>query len=185
MDEIKRLHELYLLKEVDRVTNVKERYESTAEHIYSTLILAFYFISKIEQKLDQVKVTKLLLYHDLEEIYTGDFDSMKGDKEEIHRKDEERAFCLLQEKIPLQMKAEYGELWKEFREGQTMESRFCHAIYKLDPVIHTIFKKHNWTKEEITEQKIRAKKEKYFKDFPAIQEFFNQLIEYAKMNGYF
>ena len=72
MDELLKLHDLYLLKEVERKTTVKERFESSAEHTYSCFILADYFLDLMGEKLDRGRVMQLLLYHDMVEIYAGD-----------------------------------------------------------------------------------------------------------------
>ena len=90
MHELDRIFELYKLKQVNRNTNVLLRKESTAEYVFSSMILAQYFLKKIKG-LNENKVMKLLLYHDLVEVYAGDnytFDVGELKKKEL---DEEAA----------------------------------------------------------------------------------------------
>ena len=72
MDEINKIKKLYELKKIYRSTKVENRFESSAEHSWSCLILADYFINKYHLNINKQKVFELLLYHDLVEIETGD-----------------------------------------------------------------------------------------------------------------
>jgi 5'-deoxynucleotidase YfbR-like HD superfamily hydrolase len=49
MKEKDKLYTFYKLKEVERTNKVKERQESSAEHTYSCIILAKYFLNKTEK----------------------------------------------------------------------------------------------------------------------------------------
>lgn len=72
MDELQRIRKLYKLKSVYRDSSVGNRKESSAEHSWSCLMLADYFIEKMNLKIDRIKVYELLMYHDLVEIEAGD-----------------------------------------------------------------------------------------------------------------
>ena len=72
IEDILKLKRINKLKFVERRNSVGERKESPAEHSWSCLIIADYFIDKIKQKLDKLKVYNLLIYHDLVEIESGD-----------------------------------------------------------------------------------------------------------------
>ncbi|MBS3176698.1 HD domain-containing protein [Candidatus Woesearchaeota archaeon] len=185
MDEIKKLHRLYALKEVDRYGVVKHRRESTAEHVYSCLVLAQYFLTKTRRKLDQNKVMKMLLYHDIVEIESGDVYFLDEKKLEQKKKIENKAFERLKKQIPSSMTKEIESLWREFEENKTKEAKFCQAIDKFDPAVHFLEKKEDWVKQKLTEKIVREKKDPYLKDFPEIMAMWNKIIAYAKKNGYF
>jgi putative hydrolases of HD superfamily len=70
MEIIKRLNKIYELKSVYRFTSVDDRKESVAEHSWSSLILADYFMTTMDIELDKIKVYELIMYHDLAEIET-------------------------------------------------------------------------------------------------------------------
>ena len=50
MEEIFKIKRLYELKEVERKGEINGRHETSAEHTYSCLILAKYFLDKIKQQ---------------------------------------------------------------------------------------------------------------------------------------
>ncbi len=169
------------MKEVDRYGIVKDRQESSAEHTYSCLVLAQYFLPKITQRLDELKVMKMLLYHDVVEIEAGDtyfLDHKPPEKEK-------NAFKILKKQIPPAMAKEIEKLWVEFEYGKTQEAVFCQAIDKFDPAIHLLEHKKVWRKAKLNEKIVREKKDHYFKDFPVIMDMWNKILEYAKKNDYF
>ncbi|MBN2457592.1 HD domain-containing protein [Candidatus Woesearchaeota archaeon] len=180
MDEIRRLRKLYELKNVDRKIPLDGRHESSAEHTYSCLVLAQYFLPKIRQKLDEPKVMRMILYHDVVEIESGDtyFLDDKGDKEE-------KAFPVLLQKIPVEMKDDVDALWNQYEAGKSPEARFCKAIDKLDPAIQIAFSKDIWRNKRLSEKIVRQAKDDYFKEFPELSCIWEKIVDYAKKNGYF
>src|SRR3989338_4306660 len=72
MDDLQKVRTIYKLKNIERANSVGKRKESSAEHSWSCLILADYFLSKTDIKLNRLKVYELLMYHDLVEIEAGD-----------------------------------------------------------------------------------------------------------------
>jgi len=185
MQEIERLNYLFRLKEIDRTAcGVKNREESTAEHTYSVLMLSQYFLPKITQKLDHLKVMRMLLVHDIVEIEAGDT-YLYDDEQQIHKEEREKtAFETLLKQIPPELAPDFKQLWHEFEENTTPEAKFCKAIDKLDPIIHSAFNKRDWDTMNITEETLRKKKEAHFEEFPAIHAVFNKWVEHAKQKGY-
>ena len=81
MEEINKLRRLYHLKHVDRFNSVLKRKESSAEHSWSCLILADYFLNLMKDRdIDRLKVYELLLYHDVVEIEAGDIGLLETEK---------------------------------------------------------------------------------------------------------
>ncbi len=183
--EIKRIHELFLLKEVERKGRVKNRYESSAEHTWSCMVLAQYFLPKIRMTVDEKKIMKMLLYHDLIEIEAGDTFVFDGDLVKEQHKKENSALSKLQKNIPQAIVPDFVKLWKEFEENISVEAKFCQAIDKLDPIVQSIFKKEDWKFYSISEQQLREVKEKYFEPFSKIKRFFEALVAFARKKKYF
>ena len=194
MNEFEKFVKLFRFKEVERAGIVKTktklkklgkktvRKESSAEHSLMCLILADYFLQDYLD-IDRVKVKELLTYHDLIELENGDVFSLKDNTQE---KDEKKSFEKLIKKIPKKLKPKYKELFEEFQKQETKESRFAKAIDKLEPIIHFIDYKKIWKENGFTSEKILRKyKEKHFKEFKTIHDFFNQIIEYLNKNKYF
>ncbi|PIN72497.1 hypothetical protein COV21_02035 [Candidatus Woesearchaeota archaeon CG10_big_fil_rev_8_21_14_0_10_45_5] len=184
-EEMRNLHQLFLLKEVDRRGLVKNRPESSAEHTWSCMILAQYFLPKVSQFLDEKKVMRMLLYHDVIEIEAGDTFVFDDNLTSEQRKKEYSALEKMRKRIPKSLSHDFISIWKEFDENSTPEAKFCQAIDKLDPMIQSAFSKDEWKKNGITEKKLRQKKQHYLEPFPEMKLFFEELIKYAKKNRYF
>lgn len=186
LQELKKLYKLFELKEISRsFCYVNNRDESSAEHTYSTLILAQYFLQKVSVQLDELKVMKMLLYHDIIEIEAGDTYFYDDNKKASQNKREQDALETIKTKIPLELYNELRKYWLEFEGENTIESKFCKAIDKIDPIVHNMHNKDAWQKAKITEYLLRTKKEKYFDDFPELKDAFNNLIKHISDNNLF
>jgi len=183
MSELDKLRTVFKLKEVCRNIPVQSRKESPAEHSWCCMVLADYFLQKIE--VDRSKVMDLLLYHDLVEIESGDTYFMDEESVKKQKKREEEGFKALHKKLPPELLEKYIKLHNEFQEKKTIEAKFAHAIDKLEPVIHMLdYKEEEWKNGELTEKYLREKKEKSFEPFPEIASFFEDIMSYLKENKY-
>ncbi len=111
---------------------VPGRVESDAEHTFSMIMLALEIMAKNDTKLDQLKVLKMIAYHELGEIDFGDTapeDNISPDYK--HRKEEE---CLIRLSKTYNI-PEMLEIWEEFEQGKTAEAKFVKMIDKADPVM--------------------------------------------------
>ncbi len=184
MGEIEQLYTLYKLKNVSRRGTVDgTRFESTAEHIYSTLFLALHFLPKIEQQLDESKIIRMILVHDLVEIYAGDTFILDEDHHLTKNDRELHAYEKLKKTLPQTHESEYLPLWEEFEAQQTLEAKYVKAIEEIDPMMQSIQRPQEWIKNGFSEEKLRVKKEKSFKEFPILQEFFETLIKHLHKTG--
>ncbi|MFW6024919.1 MAG: HD domain-containing protein [Candidatus Woesearchaeota archaeon] len=180
MEDIIDLKIINQLKSVYRASSVKNRKESSAEHTWSCLILADFFLEKTKKDIDKVKVYELLMYHDLVEIISGDYplnENREGKKEK-----EKAASYKLKKLLPEPINNKFFKLFNEFEELQTIESKFAKAIDSIDAMIHELDYKKDW--KGWTEDFLRSKKEKYFKEFPEIDKYFKYLLKHLKKEGY-
>src|SRR3989338_790984 len=122
MKELQKLRKFYQLKTVYRKNTVTGRKESSAEHSWSCLILADYFLSQMKEKLDRLKVYELLMYHDVVEIEAGDvcISDEEGRKDKNER--ELQAMHILTKQIPKVLKDKFVALFTEFEAGKTREA---------------------------------------------------------------
>lgn len=183
MREINKLRVIYRLKSIERANSVSGRKESPAEHIWSCLILADYFINKIKAKLNRLKVYELLMYHDLVEIKAGDVNLLDGEKRKGKKEKEAKAVKELKEKIPKLLWEKLRRLFKEYEEGKTVEARFAKAVDALDAELHEMDYKEDW--KDWTEEFLRKTKGHLFEEFPELKEVFEKITAYAREHGYF
>ncbi len=182
MEEIKRLNWLHKLKEVERKNKIKERYENPAEHSWSAMMLATYFMPK---GLDELKVFKMLLYHDLIEIEVGDVFAFDFRARKLQEAKEWKAYEKLCKELPGNFRTEFKTLWKEFEEMKSPEAKFAKACDKLDPLVQTAFEKSHFEENQISEAMIRESKEQVFREFPELNEFFEKLMNHLRKKKYF
>jgi len=181
-EKLSRLHRLFQLKEIERAGKVLNRMESSAEHTWSTMILAEYFLKIMDHDLDELKVLKLILYHDVVEIEAGDFKILE--RPENKKELELKAFEKLKTQIPSILADEYSLLFDEYENATSKEAEFAKAIDVLEPMIHWLNDKEAWKTTGFTEENLRKHKQKYLEKFPSLLDFFNQMIEYLKQEDF-
>ena len=131
-DEIFKLKNLLRRGWIQR--NVPNRTESDAEHCFSMIMLALEIMAKNDLKLDQLKVLKMIAYHELGEIDAGDITIVDNvDKSDKYKRELEGVTRIAQEyEMP-----EILELWLEFEENKTPEAEFVKRLDKFDCVLQS------------------------------------------------
>lgn len=183
-EDIEKIETIIKVKESQRFGIVGDRLESSAEHTFSCVLLAQYFIKKIPYKLDELRVIKLLSYHDIQNVFFKDI-NLNTTGWEQKKELEKEAFKKTINNLPEAISGDYEKYYTEFEELKTTESRFAKAIDVLEPVIHAYNKKEHWKLNKWTEMDLRKHKEKYLEEFPVLLKFFNDFIEFANKNDYF
>ena len=139
---------------------IPNRTESDAEHCYSMIMLALEIMAKNDLKLDQFKVIKMIAYHELGEIDTGDFTPVdKIDKDEKYRRELEGVTRIsTQYDMP-----EILELWKEFEENKTLEAQFVKKLDKFDCVLQSKVYSEAYNRPELFEE-FKSNGKNYYED---------------------
>ena len=125
------------LKSIHRANWVREepRFESVAEHVWHTTLLALIFADAAPEGTDHNRVRDLLTVHDLVEVYAGDvpiWDQQDGDGLDAR---EHAAGVRLTALLPGDVRSRIDPLWQEFQDQLTQEARFARAIDALHPMI--------------------------------------------------
>lgn len=192
MDQLHKLRKLYRLKNIERANTVLSRKESSAEHTWSCLLLADYFLSQVKnsqtknnqnKKLDRLKVYELLLYHDLIEIEAGDIPIHHVEERKHKQEKEQKAFASMKEQFPEVLKEKFSRLFQEFEEQKTSEAKFARAVDRIDALIHELDYKKDW--KGWNEAKVRQFYQEEIKNVPIIKAAFEKIISYAQKQGYF
>ncbi|MBS3123328.1 HD domain-containing protein [Candidatus Woesearchaeota archaeon] len=183
MEEINKFRIFNKLKTVNRLNSVGNRKESSAEHSWSCLILADFFLSKLSLKMNRLKVYELLMYHDIVEIEAGD-SPLHPELKKLNKKDkEQKASEFLKKKLPTPLNTKFLTIFQEFEEQKTIESRFAKAIDALDAVIHELDYKEDW--KTWSEKFLVEHKMHFFEEFPELKDAFNDILKFCKENSYF
>jgi putative hydrolase of HD superfamily len=182
MDDLLKLKKINELKKTYRFASVGNRKESAAEHSWSCMVIADYFLPKVKRKINRQRVYELLIYHDLAEIETGDVALGPNIKRKKGGSREEQAVEKLQKELPLEISKRFLKLSEEFRKQKTIEAKFAKAIDQIDTEIHELDHKEDW--KGWNEKFLRESKEKYFEAFPELKTAFEKIVVYLAKNGY-
>ncbi|MEY8767764.1 HD domain-containing protein [Francisella philomiragia] len=136
------IQEIDKLKGVYRRALIKcdnNRRENTAEHSWHVALMGVILQEYASEELDMLKVLKMLLIHDIVEIYAGDtyaFDNHAVLEDQNAKELEalEKIFSLL----PEDEADEYKALWLEFEDNQTAEAKYSKAIERAIPVLQNM-----------------------------------------------
>ncbi len=131
LNEIEKLKIVYRRnRTLDRV-----RFENSAEHSWHVALMALVLAEHANTRdLDLFKVVKMLLIHDLVEIYAGDtwlFDVAAADTQAAR---EQAGASTLYALLPATQASEFTALWEEFSARNTAEAKFAVAIDALQPL---------------------------------------------------
>jgi len=106
--------------------------ESVADHTYSMAVIGM-VISDLENY-NSEKIIKMILLHDLAESKIGDFTPEQLNKEKKNEL-ENNVFNKIIKNLPNLIKSQYLQIWKEYQENTSLESKLVHQIDKLEMVL--------------------------------------------------
>jgi len=186
--QIEFILEIDKLKHVLRRTILMDqsRRENSAEHSWH-IALTVMVLSEYarDADIDFFRVIKILLIHDLIEIDAGDTychdEEGKKDQAQRERLAADRIFNLL----PSDQAGIFRDLWNEFEERKTPESRFANALDRVQPFLHNYFTGgQTWQKNGINSGQVKARMQPVDDGAPELWNYVNSLIEDAVRKGY-
>lgn len=188
--DVKQLQYLYKLKEVIRYDQNRQETDSTesvAEHLYGMMLLADYFLPLEDSKgeLNRTRIYEMILYHDIDEIETGDV--LGYTKTEADRAQELEAMKRTLSNAPEHMQSLMRERVEEYEARETPEAKFAKAIDKIEPLVQIFNAKGKeilHTNKTTAEQSLRIKTP-YIQDFPFIKAFNDTVHEALLKGGYY
>jgi putative hydrolase of HD superfamily len=155
--QIRFIVEIDRLKSVLRRTLLTDgsRRENSAEHSWHVALMASILSEHAQPEVDVQRVIEMLLVHDLVEIDAGDtfaYDAAgNADRAARERAAADRLFQLL----PPDQNHRFRQLWEEFEEGRTPESRYAIALDRMQPLLQNVhsqggaWRSHGVTREQI------------------------------------
>ena len=138
MNQVTKLYNEWIkLKDVLRAGWIQrniglDRTESVGDHVFSCAMLGWRIIEDKKLNIDLLQVLKILLIHELGEIYIGDLTPADPVSREDKYKMEYDAIAQLSKSVGM---PDLLDLWLEFEAMQTEESRFAKKIDRLECVM--------------------------------------------------
>lgn len=157
--------EMNNLKLVFRNTTThSERNESTAEHSWSVSMITMVLMEDLKKEfglIDELKVIKLGLIHDVVDIYAGDV--MAFDAEA--RKNKEQVEIAALNKL-MSIYPEFGQqlhdLWHEFEKKETIEAKIAKAADSICPIFSRLESGQSYIPFNITIEELEKVKKPIF-----------------------
>lgn len=155
--------QMRFLVEIDQMKNVLRqtlladgsRRESDAEHSWHLAMYAMLLSEYAPEPVDVSRVIRMVLVHDLIEIYAGDtfcYDK-EGNRDKAAR--EAAAADQLYALLPADQAGEYRVLWEEFDRMDTPDSRFAAALDRVQPIINNYLTEgHTWKLGHVTSAQV-------------------------------
>lgn len=185
--------QLTFVAEVDRLKTIlrasplaaAERRENDAEHSWHLALMVLLLAEYADEPIDVGRAMRMVVIHDLVEIYAGDspvFDpaAVVGQQER-----EEAAADRLFTLLPADQAAEIRALWDEFEAGRTPEARFCKAMDRLQPMLlNWLNQGGTWQMPGATESTVRAREAGVVAASTTLGEATNALVEHGLRNGW-
>ena len=109
--------------------------ESVAEHTWRMALMAIALHKEVDENIDIGHVLKMIIVHDLGEVYAGDYQVYGKDVPANKHELEEEALTKLLSTLPSYTKQEIMDLWNEFESRETLEAKFGVALDKLEVLI--------------------------------------------------
>lgn len=185
--------QLAFLIEVDRLKTIlrastlaaADRRENDAEHSWHLALMVPVLAEYADEPIDVGHTIRLVVVHDLIEIYAGDTpiydDKLRVDQEERELAAADKLFGLL----PEDQAREFRALWDEFEARATPEARFAKAIDRLEPnLLNWMAGGGTWLTPGVTTETVRTRTEHIGQASTALGEVMTALISAAERNGW-
>lgn len=161
------------------------RKENDAEHSWHIAVMAMVLHEYSNLPIDLCKVIKMLLIHDLVEIYAGDtfcYDEEGNEtKEERELKAADKLFNMLDEDKGKELRS----LWAEFEERKTNEAIFAAAMDRLQPLFSNYYNEGGtWKKFNVNKEAVYKRIEPIKAASDEIWKLVTNMIEDAIRKGY-
>lgn len=186
------LKQIEFIKEIDKIKYIQrrtklfnsDRNENDAEHSWHLALMAMVLSEYSDQKIDLLKVLKMVLIHDIVEIDAGDtfiYDQNKShDNTEEELKSAKRIFGILPEK----QAQEFIEIWMEFEEGFSNEAKFARSMDRLEPLLqNTSNNGGTWKEYGVKFQTVYDKKKVIKEGSSELWDYAEKLLKNSVENG--
>ena len=185
--------QLKFTAEIDKMTSIYRRTllvdgtrrENDAEHSLHIAVMALLFKEYCIEEPDVEHAIRMLVVHDLVEIYAGDTfaydDKGNASKEEREKAAADKLFS----QIPPEQGSEIRSLWEEFDAMESTDAKYAACLDRLQPFLHnTLTEGHTW-REGKTHRSQVEKRMNIIKEFmPAVYEWVDKNIERGIEKGW-
>lgn len=179
--------------EIDKMKNILRRTlimdgtrrENDAEHSWHISVMAMLLHEYVDGEADVSRVIKMLLLHDLVEIYAGDTFAYDEQANSDKAERELNAANKLFGHLPDDQRQEFRALWDEFELGQSLDARYAACMDRLQPLIHNyITEGHTWKEGNVNSGMIYKRMNVIASTAPKLWKVVEYIIDNSIEKGY-
>jgi len=193
MDYLRLEKQLEFLREIDKAKSVfrntilldSSRRENDAEHSWHMAVCAMLFLEYLNEPVRDVgRLLKMIMLHDIVEIYAGDtfaYGSDVSSQQERELVAADKIFCIL----PENQAKEFRALWDEFEAYITPEAKCARLVDTFMPIYHNYMTKGiKWRELGVTKDKVLVRCTQIKKGSTELYHFISGVIDDAVQKGY-
>ena len=178
--------QLEFILEIDKEKNILRqthlsgngRRENDAEHAWHMAIMAYLLKDYSNEPVDITKVMIMCLIHDIVEIDAGDTYAYDEERLKTQKAREDAAKERIFSLLPEEQKEELIELFDEFEDFQTAESKFAHAMDNLQPLLlNNSNDGADWRAHEVIASQVYGRQSKTARGSEKLYEITDQIIK--------
>lgn len=160
------------------------RAETDAEHTWHMCLYAMLLHGEVGMSCDLAHAIKLILVHDLVEIYAGDAPAYDERAQAAKAGLEQAAADKLFARLPADLNAELRGLWQEFEAAGTPEARFANAIDRIQALGQSLLcGGHGWTKNGARREQVEARMAPARAADPLLDRLVGAMFDLAERTG--
>jgi putative hydrolase of HD superfamily len=174
------------MKEILRRTVLidKSKRENDAEHSWHLALYAMILKEYCAEETDIERVIKIVLIHDLVEVYAGDTFAYDAAAHLDKEKREKEAAAKLFDMLDADQRDEINALWEEFEQGKTPEARFALVCDRLQPLIHNFLTEgHTWQEGRVQAHQVLERNNIAVDTAPEIRSLIEKAVEISVEKG--
>lgn len=174
------LLEVDKMKQIYRQTHIRggSRQENDAEHSWHLALMAFLLEEHSNEPVDITRVIKMVLIHDLVEVYAGDTYAYDAAANASKRQREEEAADRIFGMLPEDQGKMLRQLWEEFETYETAEARFAHVMDNFQPMmLNDDNGGKDWSRHQVKKSQILKRNEKTASGSETIWNHMEEIIQ--------
>ena len=185
--------QILFLKEIDRMKSVlrqnhvieEGRREDDAGHSWHAAVMAMTLAPYAKPQVQVDRAIRMLLIHDLVEIYAADTPCFDSDVVATQAAREQAAADKVAALLPEEQGKAYRALWEEFDRAETDDAQFAAAVDRLQPLLLNYFTNGaSWVGRTVTRAQVYKRNELVKTVMPALWAFVEHAVETCYQKGF-
>jgi putative hydrolase of HD superfamily len=184
--------QIEFIKEIDKLKDVyrqsylisQTRHENSAEHCWHIAMMAVLLVEHANSPVNLLHVIEMLLVHDIVEIDAGDTFCYDEDGRKNKEQREQEAANRLFNILPADQAFKLMQLWQEYEDHETPESKFAKALDRFMPLMHNLNTSgRSWKEHGITKRQVIQRNKKIADGSETLWQYMIQHISKAAAEG--